>query len=520
MTRPRVALSGPVVGRLAPVALGCLLLALALALLPLPYAALLVGAAALATLALIDPVWALYAAVLSVPMQELVHLPGGLSVTQAALLLALGAWSLRVLAYPERRVGFGRLGPALALLLWALALATALTPYSRTEALKETARWGTVALIYLLTFNTIAAGPADGRWRWRAAGLVVCLLLAPLATALFGLWQFVTASGPLSFQVADGRFVRAYGTIGQPNSFAGYMNMAWPLAGGLALAGLVSLVGGRRAAGAGPTGRRRLLLLSALLGALGLLVGALLASFSRGGWVGALAGGVALGLALAATLGPTLRRWVWRGVGAAAVGALALLLLGGGGLLPDALAQRVASITRNLRLFDVRTVAVNPENFAVVERMAHLQAAWAMFNDYPLTGVGPGNFSLAYEGGGATGSAAYTLHPWYGSRGHAHNYYLHIAAEAGLIGLLAYSLLLALLGVQAVAVLRCARGWFWRGVAIGGCGIITAVAAHNLFENLHVLNMGIQMAALWGLLGALEVTAGRSWTLHPAPAPG
>jgi hypothetical protein len=48
------------------------------------------------------------------------------------------------------------------------------------------------------------------------------------------------------------------------------------------------------------------------------------------------------------------------------------------------------------------------------------------------------------------------------------------------------------------------QGWFWLGIVIGGCGIIATVAAHNLFENLHVLNMGVQLGAIWGLLAAAE----------------
>jgi hypothetical protein len=30
------------------------------------------------------------------------------------------------------------------------------------------------------------------------------------------------------------------------------------------------------------------------------------------------------------------------------------------------------------------------------------------------------------------------------------------------------------------------------------------VAAHNLFENLHVLNLGLQLGAVWGLLVCVE----------------
>lgn len=478
----------------------CLLLALPIALLPLPSAILLIGLGLMVVLACIDPVWALYAAVLSVPVQELVHLPGGVSYTQAALLLAAVAWGLRILAYPERPVVFGRPALGLAILLWVLALAATTTPYSLVEGLKETLRWFTVTLIYLLALNSaVVLRHAPRDWQWRVAGLVGCLLIAPAASALIGLWQFVTATGPPSFAIADGRFVRAYGTIGQPNSFAGYLNMAWPLAVALALgAWQAVLTQGQH--------QRATLALAALFfsGVAGVLLAALGASFSRGSWVGAAGGAAILVIAATASLDRAVRqrlvRWI---AGVGAVGGL-VLVLGGTNLVPDPIAQRVGSITRNLRLFDVRTVEVTPENFAVVERMSHLQAGWRMVSTYPLTGVGPGNFTLAYEGQGTQQTQPFALHPWYVSQGHAHNYYLHIAAEAGIAGFLGYLVLVGLLARQAYATLCATRGWFWRSIAIGGCGVLAAVAAHNLFENLHVLNMGVQLGALWGVLVALE----------------
>jgi hypothetical protein len=136
--------------------------------------------------------------------------------------------------------------------------------------------------------------------------------------------------------------------------------------------------------------------------------------------------------------------------------------------------------------------------------MAQIQAAWGMVNEHPLTGVGPGNYTLAYEGQGAFGAEPYSLDPWYESRGHAHNYYLHITAESGIVGGMAYLLLLAVLVFQVYILLKQQHSWFWGGIIIGGCGIITGVAVHNMFENLHVLNMGIQLGAIWGLLSAVE----------------
>jgi len=481
-----------------------LLLVVLLTFLPLRFAALLVGGGLVVTLTLINPVWALYATVLSVPVQELIHLPGGLSVTQATFLLASGTWGLHLLAYPERRVRFGRLTVGLALLLWTLLLATVVTPYSQTEGLKETLRWFTVALIYLLAFNTLTPARTEtADWQRHARILVLCLLFAPTANALLGLGQFLMGSGPASFAIAESAFARAYGTIGQPNSFAGYINMAWPLAVALALGAWKEIRIRRHA-----LPMELLLWAGGTTFAAGVLIAALGSSFSRGGWVGAMGGGAVLVVALIAVQSRQMRRYAWRwAVLAGASGGLVVILIGSSGLLPAAATQRVASIARNLRLFDVRTVDITGENFAVVERMAHLQAAWDMLTTHPLTGVGPGNFSPAYEGRSAPQAEPFGIHPWYTSRGHAHNYYLHMAAEAGVLGLLAYLLLLGLLILQSYRTLRRAAGWFWQSVAVGGCGIVAAVATHNVFENLHVLNMGVQLGALWGLLAAIEKNA-------------
>ncbi|MFV9504607.1 MAG: O-antigen ligase family protein [Oscillochloridaceae bacterium umkhey_bin13] len=472
--------------------LSVLVIGLAVALLPLDLAALLVLGSLAVGIALRDPAGALYLAVLSVPFQDLVELPAGLSLTQAALLLAVASLGLHTLAEPERPLRLGRVFVPLALFVWALGLTTAMTPYSQAEALRATARWATVLLIYLL-----AVRASEGR-AWRTWGLVACLLIAPAATAIVGLVQFWFGLGPASFGVGGGR-VRAYGTIGQPNSFAGYMNQGWPLAAGLSLFALLRLWGGAP--------RRTALLVLLGAGTAGGLMGAaLLASFSRGGWVGAVGGGL-VGLAVTAALLPQVARPLLRqGALALGSGLLILILLGGSGLLPTALTGRVASLVGNLRLFDARGVEITAANFAVVERMAHLQAAWHMVERYPLSGVGPGNYDRAYEAPPRPDERPISIRPWHESRGHAHNYYLHLAAEAGLIGLTAYLGLLGALGCQALRAIRAARhaSWPWQGLTAGACGVIAAVATHNLFENLHVLNMGVQLGTIWALLVIIE----------------
>ncbi|GAB4210121.1 MAG: O-antigen ligase family protein [Roseiflexaceae bacterium] len=444
------------------------LLALALGLLPPKELALALGGLLVVGLALAAPVCGVYLAVLSVPVQELVQLPGGLSVTQAAVLLAAGAWALRTLAHPERRLVLGPGAALWAAMIWALLLSSSTTPYSVNEALKETSRWVVAFLVWLIAVNTITQ-------RRHVVGLLACMLLAPAVAAGLGVWQFFSGNGPESFRIDQALpYVRAYSSFGTPNAFAGYLNMAWPLA--LALAVGWFWQAGRRL--------DRWMLALALWGCAGLLMAALGLTFSRGAWLGGLIGLTLMPLALGGRLSRL-------SLVVIALGVL-VLALGGVNLLPQPLQNRLASITRAFAFFDPATVTVTPENFAVVERMAQMKAGWDMFVTHPLTGVGPGNFNLAY--------ADYSTPPWYGARGHAHNYYLNIAALTGLVGLAAYLALAGGMAYLAFTRTRRTQSLFWRSVGVGCCGIIAAVAGHNLFENLHALNMGIQLAAAWALV--------------------
>ncbi|WP_298816582.1 O-antigen ligase family protein [Chloroflexus sp.] len=446
-------------------------------------------------LALADPVWPVALAILSVPFQQLVELPGGLSVTQ----FCFGLVALRLL-WQVVRQSWPRPGlPGIALfgLIWTLGLAAVLTPLSRIEAIKETLRWGTVLLIYLAA-DWALRDPS--RVAWRRAVLITCLLVAPAVTALIGIGQFLTGIGPESFAIGNGR-VRAYGTIGQPNSFAGYLNQAWPLAVGMALA-LLETRQWRTARFWGTL---------CIIGMAGIsLIGGLLASFSRGGWLGAAVGVLAIGVTFAGRYG---RSMIGNVITVTLMTGLSGLILLNSGLLPASLSNRLTSIIENLRPFDARGVEITPANFAIVERMAHLQAALHMIEERPLFGVGPGNFSVAYERLVYSGETATWIKPWYDSRGHAHNYYLHIAAESGLIGATAYLIFLGSVWYTAIRAVRHAQDWMTRGIAIGGLGVVGALSGHNLFENLHVLNMGVQFGVVIALLATIN--AGR--LLRPEP---
>ena len=114
-----------------------------------------------------------------------------------------------------------------------------------------------------------------------------------------------------------------------------------------------------------------------------------------------------------------------------------------------------------------------------------------MFRAEPLYGVGAGNFNVVYR--------RYNVPQFIFSRGHAHNYYIHAAAETGIIGLVAYALVLVAAWVDIGRALRRLRDGWLRALTVGAAGILAAVMTHNLVENLHVLNMNLHFFAVLAL---------------------
>ena len=135
----------------------------------------------------VDPVFGLYWAILSVPVQESrASCPAASSYTQAAMLLAVvRLGGLTRAGAPRAPLSGWSPVPALVAFLWALLLRRRSTPYSRAEVFKETVRWFEAFLIWLIAV-TLARRP------WQIVGLIACLLLAPAAEAAIGLTQFVT----------------------------------------------------------------------------------------------------------------------------------------------------------------------------------------------------------------------------------------------------------------------------------------------------------------------------------------
>ncbi|GAA5529594.1 O-antigen ligase family protein [Herpetosiphon gulosus] len=441
-------------------------------LLPFTQAATLIICGMLLVCMLIQPAVGLSLTVATVMLQELLSFPLGLTATHVIGIMALGAWLLYGMAQRKIIIDTTLLVPW-SLFLMALLLSAGLTEYNAVDALKQVVRWFMAFLAFVVTVATITTPK-------RAIGLIAVMFTVGVIEALIGIQQYRVGAGPF----AIGETVRAYGTIGKPNTFAGFLELMWPMTLSVAL-GLLWFWWQQRQ-------RWHYLLGSALsAGASLIILAAIGVSFSRGAWIGIMGALVVMLLAV-----DRRRALPLIGLG----GILLLAIISQPELFPPVITERISSLTNNLRIFDAGRVTVTDENFAVVERMAHWQAGANMFLAHPVLGVGPDNFNRAYP--------EFFVGRWSESQGHSHNYYIHIAAEAGILGLIAYLVLIAAVYRQAYLAIQATRGTVWQMVAIGCCGIITAIQLHNVFDNLHVLNFGIHLSAVWALCVVLTQRQG------------
>lgn len=346
--------------------------------------------------------------------------------------------------------------------------------FSPTLWLSDALKWVFVIALILLIQNI-------RRWEWVAYALA----LAGVANALLGVYVYFGGSGVTHFAINQKNF-RAFGTFEQPNPFGGFMGVLTPFLGALAVGGLVRVWQIWRAQG------RFALIPFLQAGFFGssaaLTAAALIFSWSRGAWL-------ALGVALMVTA-VTLPRKLRYGLLILGLAGAAGGLLWASGRLPASITERVASsFTDLLSANDVRGVDVTPENYAAIERFAHWQAAIEMARLSPWVGVGLGNYEAAYP--------TVRLLAWEYPLGHAHNYYLNVLGETGIIGLISY------LGMWALIILTT-----WRArrhpsplssaAAAGLLGTWAYIAVHSLTDQLYVNSVFLHVGVLIGLASLLE----------------
>jgi O-antigen ligase len=287
----------------------------------------------------------------------------------------------------------------------ALSMTTAL---NISSSLKEISKWLEFLVVALL-------GAQYLRTRRQIWTIIVLICLAGISQAFYGYIQAFFNIGPQAF-IRDAS-LRVYGTFDQPNPYAGYINI--PLSIALAL----TLLG-------------RGWLTRILAGLTAILLGiAEYLSQSRGGEMA-----IAAALVFIVLAGMPRILTLMRVLIIALLGFFEALLAG---WIPLHIFNPVLHF---LGLVQISLTQPSSQDYSTAERLAHWIAGLHMFLDHPILGVGIGNYADAYP--------QYFITIFVDPLGHAHNYYINIAAETGFIGLTAYVLFLFAMFVAGVTALR------------------------------------------------------------------
>lgn len=337
--------------------------------------------------------------------------------------------------------------------------------YSISQTLNELIKWSLILVAALFVYVAAA------RHSWRM--VVLALLASGLASALIGIYTFLGGSGALHL-VINGRFFRAFSTFGQPNPFGGFMGLLLPVAIVMTISAFNQL-------------RLRSNLYNSLICAFYLITAVLLMtglimSWSRGAWLGCLVSVVVMCFAIPRRLSVSV---TW-----AILLAGLLSVVWFSNILPSSIMDRLQSSTADFFAFDdMRGIDITSENYAVAERLAHWQAALNMATANPM-GVGLGNYEVVYP--------AYRLLNWKFPLGHAHNFYLNILAETGIIGFLAY-LLFTFSAIYFTWQGRRHPDPQVRWLSIGLLGGWVYLIIHSLLDNLYVNNVFLHIGVMLGL---------------------
>ncbi|HEV2656705.1 MAG TPA: O-antigen ligase family protein, partial [Ktedonobacteraceae bacterium] len=194
------------------------------------------------------------------------------------------------------------------------------------------------------------------------------------------------------------------------------------------------------------------------------------------------------------------------------------------GLLPGSL---FTSALQKIGLANLSFLFPTTENYANSERVAHWVAGLLMFRAHPLLGVGIGNYATAYP--------RYAQGIFVIPLGHAHNYYINMAAEAGIVGLIGLLAFLTAVFVSGGRVLRGINKKYRqaaeklakpqpgiqlaeartirkrfreltneRALATGLLAALLSVCVHNVVDDLYVHSMTILFTLLLVMLIRLE----------------
>jgi putative inorganic carbon (HCO3(-)) transporter len=333
--------------------------------------------------------------------------------------------------------------------------------------------------IYLLLLNVVRSERDLRQVLWAlllAAGVMSAVVVHQEVTHNVNELYWGLGQRHAEFKVGGEWRLRAAGSIGDPNYLAQILLIPLPLA--------LTMLWTERA------WWQRVLLISIA----GLIVAACSATYSRGGALGLvfILGAVAL---------------LQRVRPVYIVGAALALLLVVGVAAPDYF-ERVRSLVSARDI----TSESGPQDRAIAGRLGENLAAWNVFVDHPLLGVGPDHFKLYYRA--YADELGMLLHA---EDRPAHNFYLSVAAEMGLLGLLAY---LAVMGLPLAGLYRLRERVRETNPALShlATGLLVSIMGYMLTGVLLTLAYERYFWSLLALAG-VAVMIGRQAAPGPRPAP-
>lgn len=310
---------------------------------------------------------------------------------------------------------------------------------------------GRYIIVYYLVINNLTSLQQVQR-------LVGAVLVSALLVAFYGFYQYIHGVDISAFQWVDGEQfpdlkVRVFSTLQNPNLLAGFLVVVMSLAVGLGLH-MESMQGK--------------LLLFALVFLLGIC---LVLTYSRGAWLSL--------VAVTAVCGRLYNRkvlWVFLLIPVVAL------------VCHDAVIERLVSI-------------FNPTDTSSTLRLALWESTIAMILDNPLFGIGWGSYWMVYP------EYDFFLNNPAARIVHAHNMYLHIAAEIGIPGLLVFLGIIYCHTKKAIDILGQTRNQQVAGLMLGVIAAVVGLAV-NGFTDYIMFN--IQMSMLFWLLNAVIISVGQS----------
>lgn len=267
---------------------------------------------------------------------------------------------------------------------------------------------------------------------------------------------------------------RLTGTFKMPNDLGAYLALSLPFIIGYFIASFtdssekITALAKQRAMNA--ISIFRSIRITLILGILLMVTGANLAlTLTRAAWVSVTAAAACILFCLAVRKLFTTISWKRNLLAAAVISVLFCVLF----LNTNTRQAILGTVPQHIKT-RFQTIIAHPEGF-MSERPQWWRTSIEFIRQYPLTGIGLGRFRYEYQ---RNGPAEQYETPY-----HAHNIYLHIAAEQGIPSLLLFLWMVAIT-CQRISGMREANGFWDRGTFIGASGFLISALIYGLADNI------------------------------------